>query len=128
MTNDQIPMTNVFPGAWSLVISPTHMIYPTALQLTPENRLLIDWSDGQRREYRIRELRDACPCATCREKRNQPPPDPLALPLLKQVQTQPLTIAAMEPMGNYAYSIRFSDGHDTGIFAFDLLRQLGQAA
>jgi len=103
------------------------MIYPTALQLTPDNRLLIDWSDGNKRVYRIRELRDACPCATCREKRSQPA-DPLALPVLKQVQTQPLTISAMEPMGNYAYSIRFSDDHDTGIFAFDLLRQLGQAA
>ena len=32
----------------------------------------------------------------------------------------------MQPMGNYAYSIAFSDGHDTGIFAFDLLRQLGE--
>jgi DUF971 family protein len=103
------------------------MVYPIALSLTPENRLLIDWSDGQRRSYRVRELREACPCATCREKRSQPL-DPLALPVLKQVQTQPLTIAAMEPMGNYAYAIRFSDGHDTGIFAFDLLRQLGEAA
>jgi DUF971 family protein len=103
------------------------MVYPTALSLTPDNRLLIDWSDGQRRSYRVRELREACPCATCREKRSQPQ-DPLALPVLKQVQTQPLTIAAMEPMGNYAYAIRFSDGHDTGIFAFDLLRQLGQTA
>ncbi len=102
------------------------MVYPTALQRTPDNRLLIDWSDGQRRSYRVRELREACPCATCREKRSQPV-DPLALPVLKQVRTQPLTIAAMEPMGNYAYSIRFSDDHDTGIFAFDLLRQLGQA-
>lgn len=101
------------------------MIYPTALALTPENRLLIDWSDSVRRSYTIRELRDACPCATCREKRSQPA-DPLALPVLKQVQTQPLTIAAMEPLGNYAYAIRFSDGHDTGIFAFDLLRQLGR--
>jgi DUF971 family protein len=101
------------------------MIYPTALQLTPDNRLVIDWSDGNKCVYRIRELRDACPCATCREKRSQPV-DPLALPVLKEVQTQPLTISAMEPMGNYAYSIRFSDGHDTGIFAFDLLRQLGE--
>ena len=103
------------------------MIYPTALEKTSDNRLLIDWSDGQKRVYRIRELREACPCATCREKRSQPV-DPLALPVLKQVQTQPLTITRMQPMGNYAYSIAFSDGHDTGIFAFDLLRQLGQAA
>jgi DUF971 family protein len=100
------------------------MIYPTALQKSPENRLLIDWSDGQRRSYAVRELRDACPCATCREKRSQPA-DPFALPVLKEVRKEPLTIAGMEPMGNYAYSIRFSDGHDTGIYAFDLLRNLG---
>jgi DUF971 family protein len=103
------------------------MVYPTALELAAENRLLITWSDGQRRRYTVRALRDACPCATCREKRSQPV-DPLALPTLKQVQAGPLTIAAMEPVGNYAYAIRFSDGHDTGIFAFDLLRHLGEAA
>jgi len=102
------------------------MSYPTALERTADNRLLITWSDGQRRSYRVRELRDACPCATCREKRSQPA-DPLALPTLKIVQTEPLSIAAMEPMGNYAYAIRFSDGHDTGIFSFELLRELGEA-
>ncbi len=103
------------------------MIYPTALQITDDNHLLIDWSDGQRRKYSVRGLREACPCATCREKRSQPN-DPFALPTLKQVQTEPLKIAGMQPMGNYAYSIAFTDGHDTGIFAFDLLRQLGEIA
>ena len=103
------------------------MIYPTALQITADNHLLIDWSDGQQRKYSVRGLREACPCATCREKRSQPK-DPFALPTLKQVQTEPLKIAGMQPMGNYAYSIAFSDGHDTGIFAFDLLRQLGESA
>jgi DUF971 family protein len=101
------------------------MIHPTALEKTADNRLRITWSDGQRRLYRMRQLRESCPCATCREKRSQPT-DPLALPVLKQVQSEPLTIAAMEPLGNYAYGIRFSDGHDTGIFSFDLLRQLGE--
>ena len=101
-------------------------VYPTALEIAPDSRLAITWSDGQRRLYTIRALREACPCATCREKRSQPA-DPFALPTLKQVQTEPLRIAAMQPMGNYAYSIAFSDGHDTGIFAFDLLRQLGES-
>ena len=100
--------------------------YPTALEIAPDGRLAIAWSDGQRRLYTVRGLRDACPCATCREKRSQPA-DPFALPTLKQVQTEPLRIAGMQPMGNYAYSIAFSDGHDTGIFSLDLLRQLGEA-
>lgn len=103
------------------------MIYPTAIERTPENRLLITWSDGEKRRYTVKGLRDACPCATCREKRSAPV-DPFALPVLKQVQTQPLSITGMQPMGNYAYSIAFSDGHDTGIFAFELLKQLGEPA
>ena len=98
---------------------------PTSLERLPDGRLAITWSDGQRRLYTARALREACPCATCREKRSQPT-DPFALPTLKQVQTEPVRIAAMQPMGNYAYSIAFSDGHDTGIFALDLLRQLGE--
>jgi DUF971 family protein len=28
-------------------------------------------------------------------------------------------------VGNYAYSIAFSDGHDTGIFTLEFLRELG---
>lgn len=101
------------------------MTHPTALEIAADSRLSITWSDGQRRLYTIRGLREACPCATCNEKRRQPK-DPFALPTLKQVQTEPLKIVTMQPMGNYAYSIAFSDGHDTGIFAFDLLRQLGE--
>jgi len=105
-------------------IAMDNMLFPTALARSEDNRLVITWSDGQRRVYRPRELREACPCATCREKRSQPV-DPLALPTLSVAATQPLSITAMEPVGNYAYAIRFSDGHDTGIFAFSLLRELG---
>ena len=98
--------------------------YPTALKLTDDNRLLITWSDGEARKYRFKELRDACPCATCREKRSAPK-DPFALPMLTDAQLQPLKIAGMKPVGNYAYTIAFSDGHDTGIFSFELLKGLG---
>jgi DUF971 family protein len=34
----------------------------------------------------------------------------------------------MDPVGNYAYRILFSDGHETGIFTLDLLRRLGSLA
>ena len=33
--------------------------------------------------------------------------------------------AAMKPVGHYAYSIDFSDGHDTGIYTLESLRELG---
>ncbi len=34
-----------------------------------------------------------------------------------------VTIAAVEPVGRYAVRLRFSDGHDTGLYSWDLLRQ-----
>ncbi len=100
--------------------------YPTSLKRTGDRKLEIAWSDGVTRRYGFRALRDACPCATCREKRNAPPPDPFTLPVLSQAELAPLAIAGMQPVGNYAYSIAFSDGHDTGIFSFTLLRELGE--
>lgn len=98
---------------------------PTKLELTSDDRLQITWSDGEVRAYTFRELREACPCATCREKRNAPAATPTLLTVLSPAETRPLKITSMRPVGNYAYSIAFSDGHDTGIFTLDFLRTLG---
>jgi len=100
-------------------------VSPVKLSLTPAGRLRIQWSDGQPREYSVRELRDRCPCATCREKRSQPPPPLTSLTVLSPAELRPLTLLDMKPVGNYAYSITFSDGHDTGIYTLELLRELG---
>jgi DUF971 family protein len=98
--------------------------YPTQLNRSGDRGIAIQWSDGVRRSYTFRELRDACPCASCREKRSQPQPANL-LPVLSVAEAAPLKITTMEPVGNYAYSIEFSDGHNTGIYTLELLSQLG---
>jgi DUF971 family protein len=101
--------------------------FPTKLERVGEKELEITWGDGQRRRYTFRELRDHCPCATCREKHGKADDQPASLlPVLTPAETQPLRIAGMKPVGNYAYSIAFSDGHDTGIYTFELLRALGR--
>ena len=41
-------------------------------------------------------------------------------------EAAPLKILGMKPVGNYAYSINFSDGHDTGIYSFTTLLELGE--
>jgi DUF971 family protein len=46
--------------------------------------------------------------------------------VLTPAETQPLRIAAMKPTGSYAYAIDFSDGHDTGIFTLESLREMGR--
>lgn len=37
-----------------------------------------------------------------------------------------VAIAALEPVGNYAVRIVFDDGHDTGLFSWDYLHELGR--
>ena len=37
-----------------------------------------------------------------------------------------VNVRAIEPMGNYGVLLRFDDGHDTGIFSWSLLHQLGR--
>ena len=99
---------------------------PTDLQLDSEGRLVIQWNDCVQHAYLARQLRDACPCATCREKQtssNQLSGD--QLPILAPEETLPLRITAMNPVGNYAYGIQFSDGHNTGIYTLEFLRQIG---
>jgi DUF971 family protein len=98
---------------------------PTKLEMIDDDQIQISWDDGVVRRYSIRELRNACPCATCREKRQADPQDQTALPVLSAAEIAPLKVLAMDPIGNYAYGIRFSDGHDTGIYQLELLQQLG---
>mgnify|MGYP006275841007 CR=1 FL=1 len=83
----------------------------------------IVWSDGRRAVYSPRLLRDACPCATCRESRAAPP-KPHLLTVLTPAETRPLAITGMTPVGQYAYSIGFSDGHASGIYTLEYLREL----
>lgn len=99
--------------------------HPTQLELR-DDKLRITWSDGVSREYALRELREQCPCATCRERRAQPPASTLELTILTPAEIQPLRLIEMKPVGNYAYHLGFSDGHNTGIYTLEFLRELGQ--
>ena len=43
-----------------------------------------------------------------------------------QVGKQGVTIASIEPVGSYAVQPTFSDGHDTGIYSWDYLYEIGK--
>lgn len=102
-------------------------ITPTEIRRVEGRALEIVWSDGAVRRYSARELRDACPCATCREKRSAEP-EPGRLTVLSPEETRPLEVAGMKPVGSYAYGVSFSDGHDSGIYTLEYLREIGTPA
>jgi DUF971 family protein len=100
---------------------------PTRLEKTDHGSLLIHWSDGRIHEYPIGKLREACPCATCKERKKEKAETGAskALRVLKPEETVGIDIRAMRPVGNYAYNITFSDGHSSGLFTMELLWELG---
>ena len=96
-------------------------VVPVALRKEGSDQLVIDWSDGVQTACTWRQLRDACPCASCREERDKPV-DPFRI--LKTNELQPLAPVAVTPVGRYAYKITWNDGHDAGIFTIENLREL----
>lgn len=98
---------------------------PTELKLLDETALLIGWSDGEQRRYTYAELRKACPCVMCRNERKAAKAEPMKLQVLTPAEAQPVKVNKMSLAGNYAYRITFSDGHNTGLYTFELLRTLG---
>lgn len=96
---------------------------PIAIRRLENRSIEVKWSDGVSGSITPRVLRDSCPCASCREKRVVPRND-TSLQILKPEETVPLAIKEMKPVGQYAYKIEFSDGHDSGIYTLDFLREL----
>ena len=99
-------------------------LIPVDLKLSDAGELVIRWSDGLDQQLSIRFLRERCPCATCLEKKISKDESPSLFPIISHEQTQPLRITSMEPAGNYAYRIEFSDSHSSGVYTLEYLRSL----
>jgi DUF971 family protein len=97
---------------------------PTSLRREGDG-LAIDWNDGVRTFVSFRTLRKNCPCASCNEER-QKPPDPLRLLSDREVAAGAPQPVKMQPRGHYAYQVVWNDGHDSGIYTLELLRQLNE--
>jgi DUF971 family protein len=98
---------------------------PTHLGRDGTDYLKITWNDGHESTYAWRHLRSHCPCATCREAREQPT-DPFRILSDREVSAGPLQPVALTPVGYYAYQITWNDGHGSGIFTLEHLRSLCQ--
>lgn len=76
------------------------------------------WSDQHQALYPYVYLRERCRCASCIHEWSG---EKLILPGSIPENIAPTQI---EAVGHYAISIHWSDGHDTGIYPFDLLKEI----
>ena len=86
----------------------------------------ITWSDGHASRYEFPYLRDHCPCATCNDerlKKEENAAKPAGADLFPMYKPK-VTAKAAASVGNYAIHIDFTDGHTTGIYSFDHLREI----
>ena len=91
---------------------------PTEIKLHQVSRKLeIAFNDGSRFELPYEFLRVYSPSA---EVRGHGPGQEVL-----QVGKQNIGIKSIEPVGAYAVTLTFSDGHDTGIYSWDYLHELG---
>jgi DUF971 family protein len=98
-------------------------VKPVKIDRISETVLSIKWDNGDQTICFAKTLRQHCPCAICQEERKNRDP----LKVLKSDQKQ-IELVKWEPVGNYALRLDWSDGHDTGIYTFEYLRQLGEDA
>jgi DUF971 family protein len=93
--------------------------WPTELRLDKDKRVLtVAFDDGQSFALPAELLRVLSPSA---EVQGHSPEQRVTVPGKRNVG-----IARIEPVGNYAVRIVFTDGHDTGLFVWEYLRGLGE--
>lgn len=85
-------------------------------------RVRVIWPDGAESTIANKALRASCQCALCvHEYTGAALLDPASIP-------DDIEAEAIEPLGNYAISIAWNDGHSSGIFSWDHLRAVAGLA
>ncbi|MDR6758523.1 DUF971 family protein [Mycoplana sp. BE70] len=93
--------------------------WPTELRVSKDRqRLTVAFDDGQRFELSAEMLRVLSPSA---EVQGHGPGQRVTVPGKRNV-----AIISVMPTGNYAVRIGFDDFHDTGIYTWSYLRELGE--
>ncbi len=89
---------------------------PLSVALT-KDALTLHWSDGAS-TVPAAKLREGCRCAPCQSARLRGAP---------AAAHGALTLVDALPIGHYALQLRFSDGHERGIYPWTYLRELAGA-
>jgi DUF971 family protein len=92
------------------------------IKITDKKYLDITWDNDSESLINLKYLRDECPCANCKGetillKTYRPPK-------LEVVNSDSYKIKQIKTVGDYAIQITWKDGHNTGIYSWEYLKNL----
>ena len=104
--------------------------HPRTLKKLGDAGFQIVWKDGHESEYDFAYLRRLCPCAACSMERHngrdvhslfgaEGPGDVARIGVPNSLRATDI-----ELVGRYAIQFTWSDGHSTGIYSFETLREI----
>lgn len=107
---------------------------PTPIEIKRQatEGLTISWQDGATTTLSSELLRRECPCAACKERRGDTThAKPLtgkkrSLAIVDSSINEETALQEIWGIGQYALGMRWADGHDTGIYPFSYLYELGE--
>ena len=94
---------------------------PVKIRVVDKKDLQIVWDNESVDLLNLRELRKLCPCATCLAERDKQ--SKMYIPLFAENQ---VTIKSINQIGNYAVQITWNDGHNTGIYEYNFLKNFSE--
>ena len=98
--------------------SASYMFHPIEIKVHQVSRLIeIEFDSGERFQLPFEYLRVYSPSAEVRGHGSGQE--------ILQAGKKNIVIGKLEPVGNYAIQLYFSDGHNTGIYSWDYLHELG---
>jgi ATP-binding protein involved in chromosome partitioning len=91
-------------------------LWPSQMQLNESSQLAIQWQGQDSLVFDTLKLRLACPCAACvDEMSGKVKLDPTSV-------SENIKITTARVVGRYGLNLTFSDGHSTGIYKFERLK------
>ncbi len=96
------------------------MIEPRQIIEESDSELSINWSDDTETKYTASILRRNCPCAGCINEWTG------EKTLKTENVADDLSFSSISIVGRYALNFHFSDGHETGIYSFQFLKDLAK--
>ena len=92
---------------------------PTQVKVLHQSKLVLKWKNNSETSIPLEKLRKLCPCASCMAERDNQSKSLIPIFFSSQIK-----VVSIIKIGNYAIGISWEDGHNTGIYEFQFLKNL----